>query len=221
MGIVVGNPTGPVSQPVGLLNLNLTPQGGAGPIGPVDIQDPCQCPPGIGSLRGDDDIIPTPPAPSGPLQLIQTQVVSGSPVGSVVFSGLNGDVDAKYIIAADILGVGTGAFSAEFVSSILNAGSNGQRMDGSPPGFPWFFSLNGFQPNFWHHIMAEFTAKTGRYRQGRSQLTRFIPGSGILFEDWVWGTLDTTTIVTSFSIQADGGSFGVGSSISLYRLKDM
>ncbi len=60
MGTIIGSPSGPgIPQNFGPVGVKFCPEAGPPPasplIGPVDIQDPCQCPPGIGHSEGSEE----------------------------------------------------------------------------------------------------------------------------------------------------------------------
>lgn len=150
-----------------------------------------------------------------------------SNTSSHTFSSLNGDTDRRYLVVSRIVANGsTGQYFARPNDDSTSGHYHVQTftVDNTTTEFTRYTSWTGFDIGYTGDATSAFSeviidAKTGINRIGLSQFMRFTSTLSIATGKHAHIWLDTSTNITSISVNApSGGNFGVGSCIELWKL---
>lgn len=159
----------------------------------------------------------------GPIELVETQEVTGSAVQNIDFTGLNGEVDERYIIKIQAI-IGAGGLVGFQLQPNLTITAN-QQIDAltstgaaaSASETTTLLYYNSSTGDSYSGTI-EFEAKTGNRRAMHTEITTHDTGAADAF-GLAGGTWDdTATVVTGLRLAGSVASaFGVGTKVQLYR----
>lgn len=159
----------------------------------------------------------------GALNLIETQVVTGSAVQTVTFSGLNGDADGMYEIAFQLNRAGGSAL--ELRPNGLTTNQRTVFTDWNSTSAPTNITVARLQfctsmqrDNVWG--FGRLWAKTGNNRGFEFECQEMQGTAGTSWSRWLgegfWA--DSSTNITSLELHnTSAGGIGVGSQITLWK----
>lgn len=160
----------------------------------------------------------------GGLEHLETIEVTGDAVQTIDFLNLNGDEDEYYVMLLDWI---DGSAGAPVISLQPNSLTANQRTttivsDGTSASSGSSTVLDFANGTTRSHALwrGELSARTGAPRRGFANGLESNTTTGMLTLQNAWFWNDTSTNITSLRLNSDlAGGFGVGTRVSLYRLR--